>query len=368
MDIMSFKHKKISLFVILSHVHERNTIMIKQSIGLAHLRDVSRFFPSHPRFLLVLVFKICFIMSLAVETTLVAGKHEDAPLEDGTFMHLLVIPGGGIVDEEPAPWTKARLDAAATYAHENSLLCLEDTDGRKIRSGEDDIVTTMSYRFLTLSLGTPHKPIPVTSEGNSLSEAGAAAKYLIEKHNIPPSMILEEGASLDTIGNAFFLRVVHVEALQRQFGRLQIAVFTSAFHMPRTEAIFRHVLSIPWHINGRVEAGANGELRQANGNDAGQAVEENVEVPDSDMTNKNNNPLKLSFHTTPNVGIADDQMAARSEREAASLGTWRERTQPRLRTLLDVHTFIFREHGAYASKRFVQRASTVDSAAVRGTY
>jgi hypothetical protein len=60
-----------------------------------------------------------------------------------------------------------------------------------------------------LSYGTTHKAPPLDSRGFPLSEASVAAKYLVDQ-GFPVGQILEENVSLDTIGNAYFLRAIHI--------------------------------------------------------------------------------------------------------------------------------------------------------------
>lgn len=97
--------------------------------------------------------------------------------------------------------------------------------------------------FVTLSLGTPHKPIPEI-DGHSITEAGAAARYLIER-GVRATHILEENSSLDTIGNAFYLRITHLQFLLQRYERLQVRVITNRFHFARTKSIFEHILALP---------------------------------------------------------------------------------------------------------------------------
>ncbi len=51
---------------------------------------------------------------------------------------------------------------------------------------------------------------------------------------MPAERIWAETASLDTIGNAYFARVIHTDPA----GLRRLLVVNSAFHMPRTRMIF----------------------------------------------------------------------------------------------------------------------------------
>ena len=67
----------------------------------------------------------------------------------------------------------------------------------------------------------------------------AEASYLLHR-GVPRHRILMERASYDTIGNAYFSLAIHV--LPRNFREL--LVITSAFHMPRTRAIFEWIYGL----------------------------------------------------------------------------------------------------------------------------
>ena len=84
--------------------------------------------------------------------------------------------------------------------------------------------------------------------GFQISEAEAAARWLIDEKKVPPEHIVEEAASLDTIGNAFWFRTLHLEPMgfykEREedseiciSGRRSVTIFTSRFHYPRTSAL-----------------------------------------------------------------------------------------------------------------------------------
>jgi len=140
----------------------------------------------------------------------------------------VVVPGGGLgADGRPHAFVRLRLDYAA-----------EQYKGQ-----------TTKPKLIVLSGGSTHKPPPPNGKGFPITEAAASARYLLEQvsrhhilkwlmvtrnkskggenlrnathilslslsllqHSIPPNSILEEGFSLDTIGNAYWLRTVHTE-------------------------------------------------------------------------------------------------------------------------------------------------------------
>src|SRR5688572_2863993 len=127
----------------------------------------------------------------------------------------VVVPGGGAcINGEVPPWVANRLDRAVEMA-------------------------SPPARIITLSAGTFYKPLPLDASGIPVFEAAAAARYLI-RCGFDAARILVENCSWDTIGNAYFCRVIHTDV--RRMRRL--AVITSEFHMPRTEAIFRWVFGL----------------------------------------------------------------------------------------------------------------------------
>jgi uncharacterized SAM-binding protein YcdF (DUF218 family) len=194
-----------------------------------------------------------------------------------TLYDAILIPGGGVRDKgELPPWVKSRLDHAV-----------------KIHSTEYIIV---------LSAGTVYKPPPLDENGFPIFESIAAAQYLVNQ-GINPEAILCETSSYDTVGNAYFSRVIHVEP--RGFRRLHI--ITSAFHMPRTKAIFE------W-LYGLDNQGGN---------------------------------YQLTFDPVPDIGIATDDLQARVDKEAESLRQFLKNTAT-IHTLQACHQWLFTEHAAYA--------------------
>jgi hypothetical protein len=190
----------------------------------------------------------------------------------------ILIPGGGV---RPGgvlpPWVAARFDRA-----------LELADGAW---------------FTPLSAGTPHRPPPLDTRGFPITEARAGAKYLMAR-GVEPRRILVEASSWDTIGNAWFSRVVH--AMPRGFER--VLVVNSAFHMPRTEEIFRWV----YGLEGPGPACA------------------------------------VAFETVPDTGMEPEVLRARMEKEAVALREL-DGLRGRIRTLEELHQWLFAEHPAYAA-------------------
>ncbi|RZM75424.1 hypothetical protein DYY88_21055 [Leptolyngbya iicbica LK] len=100
----------------------------------------------------------------------------------------VLIPGGGLSAlGEVTPWVQARLERAIA-------------------------LQPAPRWFMPLSAGTTHKPPPLDAHGFPILESVAAAHYLHQR-GIEGDRIVPETVSLDTIGNAYFARVQHVEPL-----------------------------------------------------------------------------------------------------------------------------------------------------------
>jgi hypothetical protein len=195
----------------------------------------------------------------------------------------ILIPGGGVRAGGQLPlWVERRLDRAIA------------------RRGDAWLIA--------LSAGTTHRPPPLDSRGFPIIEAAAEADYLL-RNGVPPNRILMEAASYDTIGNAYFSLVIHVQP--RRFERL--LVVTSEFHVRRTEALFRWIYGLA-------------------------------------------RPFDLHFEATPNDGIEARSLASRREKEDAALHTLPDLIN-RIHSLADLHQWMFREHGAYAAGKIADRSS-----------
>ena len=189
----------------------------------------------------------------------------------------VLIPGGGFCPDGTLPlWTQRRLEQALYYPQ--------------------------ARYFIPLSAGSTHKPSPLNAQGFPLLESVVAGEYLCDR-GIPAERILTEASSYDTIGNAFFARIIHTDI--RRLHRL--LVITSEFHRARTQAIFEWIFGL--------------------------------DSPDV--------PYQLTFISTANDGIAADALAARVAKEAAGLARVKI-LRSRLQNLAEVHQWLYSEHAAYA--------------------
>ena len=137
----------------------------------------------------------------------------------------IIVPGGGLKnDGSPHEWFRARLDRAL-----------------EVQTGKEYIIC--------LSGITPHKRPVLNERGFPVYESLAAAEYLMGR-GVKPQRILMEYTSKDTIGNAYFARVIHTDPLCLK----NLLVITSGFHMPRVREVFDWVFGLrPRMVDYRIE-------------------------------------------------------------------------------------------------------------------
>jgi hypothetical protein len=190
----------------------------------------------------------------------------------------ILIPGGGVREGGILPsWVRRRFDRA---------VC--------IQQGE---------YIVALSAGTTHRPPPADKKGFPIFESVAGARYLMDA-GIPPEQILTETQSYDTIGNAFFSRILHVDPL----GLRRLLIITSGFHLPRTEAVFRWVYSLE-----------------------PKAL-----------------PYDLHFEGVADPSMDPEVLREREGRERKSLDAAADLTR-RLTRMAEFHQWLFTEHKAYCA-------------------
>ena len=156
--------------------------------------------------------------------------------------------------------------------------------------------------IVCLSAGTTHRPNPLDETGRVIFEASAGGQYLLRR-GIEAERIFLEPASWDTIGNAYFARTIHTDPR----GWRKLLVITSEYHMPRTEVLFRWVFGL---------------------------------VPEQGYS--------LQFEAVPDVGLRPELLEARQQRERSSLAALATMAQ-RIRTLPDMHQWLFTQHAAYGA-------------------
>jgi hypothetical protein len=191
----------------------------------------------------------------------------------------ILVPGGGVREGGRLPlWVRRRLDLAIQLIGGASIV--------------------------TLSAGTTHRPPPLDEAGFPIFESVTAARYLIDA-GVPPDRVLVETHSYDTIGNAFFSRVIHIDPR----GMRRLLVITSDFHLARTQTVFNWVYRLTPAL-----------------------------------------PYELGFRSVPDDGMDQSVLTERQAKERKSLEELTALAQ-RLTTLPDFHRWLFTEHDAYNSGR-----------------
>ena len=190
----------------------------------------------------------------------------------------IFIPGGGLLpDGSLPPRTLARLERAKAQKSHTQWIAL-------------------------LSGGTVHKPPPLNEDGFPITESRAAAEYLVQQ-GMDPAQLLTETCSYDTIGNAYFSRLLFAEPAKMQ----HLLVITSDFHLPRTQAAFEWIYGLT-------------PLRSS---------------------------YQLVFESVPNKGLSPEALKTRISREKKSLEKMRQ-TQLDITTLDSFHAWFYYQHTAYS--------------------
>ena len=195
-----------------------------------------------------------------------------------TLYDCIFIPGGGLLPDGSLPlWTLTRLERA-------------------------HVLKSRTRRIALLSGGTVHKPPPLNENGFPVFESRAAAEYLVQQ-GVDPAQLLTEISSYDTIGNAYFSRLLFANPAKMQ----RLLVITSDFHLPRTQAAFEWIYGLT-------------PLRSA---------------------------YQLIFEGVPNKGLSPEVLKSRISREKKSLENLRK-TQLDISTLDAFQTWLYTQHTAYA--------------------
>ncbi len=190
----------------------------------------------------------------------------------------IFIPGGGLLPDGFLPsWTIARLDRAISLIPQTRFVAF-------------------------LSGGTVHKPPPLDQDGFPIFESRQAALYLVQQ-GLDPTQLLTEISSYDTIGNAYFSRLLFAEP-----GKLQhLLVITSEFHLPRIKAAFKWIYGLsPLDVN-----------------------------------------YQLTYESVPNRGLTRKTLKARISREEKSLNTLLN-TKKGINSLKDFQSWFYTKHDAYS--------------------
>lgn len=193
----------------------------------------------------------------------------------------IIILGGGVRKDGTMPtWTLRRIKKALEFKNHTKY-------------------------FITTSAYTTNKPPIIDKTGFPVNESIKMGELLV-KAGIDQSRILTERWSHDTIGNAYFSRIIHTDQLKLK----NILVVTSQFHMPRTQAVFEKVFS---------------------------------------LNNSWLNPYTLVFAAASDSGLRSEVIKPRIEKENRSLEKF-NLIKKNISDLKTLHDWLFQEHGAYTLK------------------
>lgn len=222
---------------------------------------------------------LCYVSNQSLSSN---GTTLAPPLPDA-----IMILGGGLNDNGSLPeWVQRRLDTGSGLYQHYGARC----------------------PIVCLGGGTPHKPDVLQASGHVLHEATACAAYLMGR-DVPASHILKEVSSYDTVGNAYFSCAIHAIPA----GWRRIAVVTSNFHTPRTEAVFEDVYALA-----------------------------------GDSLYGDSHRFELSFFAASDDGVFPPEvLQARAAKEAASTASWRSK-RSEWQSFTDFHRWLHDDHLCYA--------------------
>lgn len=224
---------------------------------------------------------------------------EQLPPSDDDGVHALVVLGGGPTNATGhlPPWSQERCVAVAALWR-----CLK-WRGREVM-------------VLAASGGTPHMPHARNQDGSVEHESVAMSRCLVAE-GVEPNLIRAEWQSMDTIGNAAFIRSLLAEPM----GLRSLMVITSDWHMPRAEAIFRWVGSLP---------SASSGCR-----------------------------LQTFFHPVVGAPLPATLASVHSEREAKKIDEI-HRLEQRVRTMPQLWDFLYQEHQCYTTGKIPEKAQGLE--------
>lgn len=184
---------------------------------------------------------------------------------------------------------------------------------------------------LCLSAGTAHLSQALSQDQAShnttspmlpklpVYESTVSARHLHNDFGIPLSQIVLETASYDTIGNAWFARINHLEMLSDENSSDQtlqpVYIITSSFHMPRSKLIFDKTLTL----------------------------------------NDGDKKWERIYIETADDGLSQDLVDARTCREMASIENLKNKFKD-VHTMKDLYRFVNFEHRMYCASGLIDIA------------
>lgn len=141
------------------------------------------------------------------------------------------------------------------------------------------------------------------------------ATFLMRNLSVPSDSIWQEQMALDTIGNAYFTRLLHTDVVP---GMRRLAVITNRWHMARVRAVFDHIFALP--------------------------------ASEGDVA-----PGYVLTYYEESDALPADVLDARVRDEQAKAPRYAEGSEwrARLRDVRALHAWMNLDHGAYAARRLL---------------
>jgi len=222
----------------------------------------------------------------------------------------IVVPGGGLSrDGSLVPWVQERLrKAKEIYDEVNEV---------KAQLAGNQQVASTTY-LVTMCEGIRYSPRDPRGNRAQRLESQLSFDFL-KREGVKPSDIITDDLSLDTMGNAYFLRTTHTDVFKAR----SLVVITNEFHIKRTKAIFQKVFGLgPFH--------------------------------------EGNSKYTLEFEQVQNKSIEQAALKRRIDWEDQQLRDF-ERVSKDWRDLHDVHSFIFSGEGSNARTQLRDRSPETDA-------
>jgi len=227
-----------------------------------------------------------------------------------SFDVIIVLAGGVTKEGRPLETVQRRLVEAARVYQEQVT-----------RSG-------VSPTIICNGGGTTHKPKWADAAGYAVPEAALMARELTAL-GVKTNDVYVEGYSDDTIGNAFFARVMHADVRPTW---VNILIITSEFQMARTQAIYGWIFKLQPLPTGK-PAYHLGYL----------AVDDKGALPKA-------------------------VLRSRRSREATSLQSFQRGALVRKTELASVHEWIYQVHSAYTANGMLSKKPLNRTSALAQTY
>lgn len=168
-------------------------------------------------------------------------------------------------------------------------------------------------KIICLGGGTYHKPPILNKKSYVIHESTSCAEYLITR-GIDPKNIYKEYSSYDTVANGFYGYLNYILPM----GLKNILIITSEFHIQRSRTIFDWILSF------------------------------------------DNTDYNILYEQTDNVGMEQDVLECRIERESKSNENLKNNLIPRIGSFTELHKWFYEEHKAYCSDSELLRNEVIN--------